>query len=217
MLNSKFKNNEDVFDISGIVGPKQNFARLANRKLTQKLRPSDMVNIVPSYTSLCKLLYKAATRVIPHHKIIILGDKWDVTEPLLAGLLTAYQSKIIYVSMVNNLWTAGCAYPMNNKCDKYKIGGCDLQCPFVKQKGLNPYAVPQGWEFSSQLFSSMRDSIYINVGNTAVLKQANESILCGDLKKVMIPLQTVDLLSEKFEEIKVIKKTNREICCGPNK
>ena len=208
-LESIYSNNEDIFNISGISGNIP-LAYCINRKIANPNHPEHPFHFFNTEYQYARALSNLIIQNLPPHKFIIIGDKYDLDQTILSFIMKHFSSKVIYVSMVNNLWTGHCSYPEEHECKRYGFGSpCDRSCPAVKKhesKDIVPFITSQSMNF----FKNNKNSTFVNVGNSYVLQQAEESYMCWGLEKVVIPLKTVPLVKEEYKEVRKYRQNNRK-------
>lgn len=204
-LHSIFKNDVDVFDIS-------KFGK--NASLFDQITDSEYRDKSPySWKNLAKSKYKiiaanALIKVLPKHKFFIIIDKKDIDFEVLDLVLKHFQSKLLIISGVNNTWTGYCSYPAEFQCERYKTeAGCDMSCPALREK-TNPQTVRKNFDSARKFLKKNKDSVLLNVGNMFSFREASESFLFRDIKKVLIPLKNLKC-EENFEKLFDLKKINR--------
>jgi hypothetical protein len=209
---SMSKDGEKVFDIGRVIGGDSTlFGRICPLFKEKELRTQD------SWRKEAKSIedfYDRAADVIigllPEHKFIAIADKNDIDYNILERVMNHFNSKVIILSATNSTWTGYCAYPEAFMCDKYKTtAGCSSDCPAIKEKkDINPDSIAEDFDRTRNFVNRNFDSIYLNVGNSYSLQEANESFLFKDVKKILIPLKNLTVEGE-FEELWEYKQRNR--------
>ena len=210
-LHSIYENKEDVFDISSLGGTTQlaahvNFS-LRNTHLSEwrtYFEPGSR-----GEAKYNKMVSKLLIENLPEHKLIIVADKVEVEFMILEKLIRHFNSKFMIISAVNNTWTGFCSYPKEYNCDKFANGGCDANCPaIIGNKKYDSNYVNKNYLLTQWFIKRNFDSIYLNVGCSFSLNEANQSILFKDVKKCVIPLKNVQE-PDSFEQLWDLKCSNR--------
>lgn len=213
-------NNEDVYDLSYLITPESPlpednplFAYI-NTGIKNPLW--DTLEVPESGLGTTKNWISSISRALisqlPPHKYIALSDTNDMHLDILENILHHFNSKVIILSAVNSTWTGYCSYADSNDCDKYRTrSGCDASCPALSKThpDIPPHRVSQKFKLTERFVEKNRDSLYLNVGNSYSLGEAEKSYLFKDVKKVMIPLKNV-FVPHDFETLWTHKVQNRK-------
>ena len=215
---SIFENKSDVFNIAELGGVNPNItgdgykyiplALQINKKMQdpvaiEKLKIKQYLwqnNL--STEDYYKRCAEAFIESFPAHKFIAVADKSEVNFNILDIIMEHFGSKLIILSAVNDTWTGYCSYPNFYNCDKFKTEhGCDSNCPAISQNENNSgIDVRENYLLTKRFIDKNKNSVYLNVGNSYCLQQANESTLFADVQKFMIPLKNV-YESDNFEDL----------------
>ena len=152
---------------------------------------------------------KVLIEALPPHKFIAIADKADIDLPVLEGVLSHFESKVMILSAVNNTWTGLCAYPNEYNCGKFKTEeGCRSPCPALSRRKKTEGFLVSNYKATRNFVENNRNSVVLNVGNKFSLQEANESYIFKDVEKVLIPLKNVFSRND-FEELWKTKKLYR--------
>lgn len=210
--NSMFSNNIDCFNISDAFSY-VTLEQCLNRKVMDPNLSNHPIRFFSEDQNelYINMVSNTLIKHLPSHKLLILGDKFDLDQIFLHHIMKHFSSKVLYVSMVNNLWTGFCSYPADYNCNKFeKNSFCDNSCPALLARNQRIEFSYDIFEQSEKFFNKNKESVFINIGNSYVLEEANSSHLCSDIEKVIIPLKTVPLQCETHEELLKFKNSSRE-------
>jgi glycosyltransferase involved in cell wall biosynthesis len=209
-LESIYSNNEDVFDIS-ILGDGPRLGQQVSPAFASNIDPRSWIAKSESSEKYMEYAANVLIDTLPNHKFFALSDKADINLGILELVMSHFNSKLIILSAVNNTWTGFCSYPDEFNCDKFKSEqGCCEPCPATYSKqNFNPNFVAANYAITKRFVEDNIDSIYLNVGNSFSYKEACESSLFKNVKKVLIPLQNI-YPEESFEQLCEIKKQSKD-------
>ena len=151
----------------------------------------------------------------PKHKKIILGDISDIDVKHMKYIFDTHNSKVYYYNMVNNIYTAYCAYPEWHGCQKYKSSDGCYNCPDLKftrpSNTVDQHMIHRIWTEKRDFFQNKKysDNIVYVCASTYSKKQAEDSYLLEGIKKDFVPLKNVYSKVDNEEDILDLRKENR--------
>ncbi len=205
---SIYHNDDDVFSIAYLGGPEHPLSAQINTSFNKTITPSHWVQAWgEDYVS------KAANVLIenlPPHKFIALSDKDDIHLMVLEKVIAHFNSRVLFISAVNNTWTGYCSYPDENNCDKFKTDtGCAAHCPAIANSPhINIAQVSNVYQQTKEFVERNRDAVYLNVGNSYSANEARSSSIFRNVEPFIIPLKNRDSEAD-FEKLWETKQTNR--------
>jgi glycosyltransferase involved in cell wall biosynthesis len=135
---------------------------------------------------------------LPKHKKIFVSDYNDLPFEIAQKMIEENNSIIYYCGLVHNTYTAGCSYPQEMDCDKYKYSTGCYNCKWVatinhrnnNRYDLNQEKVPILWKTIKDFFTNKRNKeniVYLPV-STFSKDQARKSFLFKEIKSHLVPL-----------------------------